>query len=90
MSTIDVEITGYEECSDTGGTYVQFVLKVNKDGIEWEIRKRFSEFSFFYTGVSEYAGDLGASFPPKQVGRMSATQLEKRREDLEIWFFDLL
>ena len=90
MSDITVYITGYEEMSDPSGVYIQFVVKVTKDGIEWEVRKRFSEFSFFYTGVSDYCSSLSTTFPSKKFGRLSAGQLEERREELEVWFTEFL
>mmetsp|Transcript_23147 Transcript_23147/g.33921 ORF Transcript_23147/g.33921 Transcript_23147/m.33921 type:complete len:260 (-) Transcript_23147:257-1036(-) len=87
---LEVSITGYEEAD--GGSYANFIIEVKKDNIIWEVRKRYSEFRFFYQAVAEHAGSLTNEFPSKSVtvGKMSAEQLERRKIALNAWFQDFL
>lgn len=62
---LEVDFTGVEEMDN--GSYVNFVLEVKKDGITWEIRKRYSEFRFFQQALAEHTHHLSSEFPPKNV-----------------------
>ncbi len=85
---LEVEITGYEEMD--GGAYVNFVLEIKKEGLTWELRKRYSEFRFFQQALAEHLQILATEFPPKTVGRLGSDQLEKRKNALNRWFNDFL
>lgn len=62
---LEVNFTSIEEIDN--GSYVNFVLEVKKDGITWEVRKRYSEFRFFQQALAEYTHHLTAEFPSKSV-----------------------
>ena len=62
---LEVDFTGIEE--NDNGSYVNFVLEVKKDGITWEVRKRYSEFRFFQQALAEHTHHLTSEFPSKTV-----------------------
>lgn len=62
---LEVDFTGIEEMDN--GSYVNFVLEVKKEGITWEVRKRYSEFRFFQQALAEHTNHLTSEFPPKTV-----------------------
>lgn len=66
---IEVDFTGVEEMDN--GSYVNFVIEVRKDGITWEVRKRYSEFRFFQQALAEHTHHLTSEFPPKTVSSSS-------------------
>lgn len=83
---LEVSVSSFEEMD--AGNYVNFVMEVTiyyfsirliiilfqvqKDGITWELRKRYSEFRFFYQALAEHTGGLSVEFPPKQVCEITA------------------
>jgi hypothetical protein len=62
---LEVEIKSFEEMDN--GSYVNFVCEIVKEGITWEVRKRYSEFKFFQQALAEHTQHLGSEFPPKTV-----------------------
>jgi hypothetical protein len=62
---LEVNISSFEEMD--GGAYVNFVIETTKEGIQWEIRKRYSEFKFFQQALAEHTQHLACEFPSKTV-----------------------
>lgn len=62
---LEVEIKSFEEMDN--GSYVNFVVEIMKEGITWEVRKRYSEFKFFQQALAEHTQHLSAEFPSKTV-----------------------
>jgi hypothetical protein len=65
---LEVDIPTYEEMD--GGSYVNFVIQITKEGIDWEVRKRYSEFKFFQQALAEHTQHLNSEFPPKTVNSL--------------------
>ena len=61
---LEVNIPSYEELDSSTHVYV---IQVKKDGVSWEVRKRYSEFRFFQQAVSDNTSKMKAEFPPKHV-----------------------
>lgn len=85
---IEVTFTTHEEMD--GGSYVNYIMEVHKDNKTWEIRKRYSDFRFFYQAVAEHCSKMSVSFPSKTVGKLNKEQVEKRQKQLQEWVSDFL
>jgi hypothetical protein len=62
---LEVDIKSFEEMDN--GSYVNFVVEITKEGITWEVRKRYSEFKFFQQALAEHTQHLSSEFPSKTV-----------------------
>lgn len=84
-NTVKVTITGIAQDYVKGKQKIFFVIKVEKDGNDWEVQRRFSDFDelhkqlkFHYSGIPELPGkSLFTLKKPEDI--------EKRRSKLEIY-----
>lgn len=82
---LEVAIPTFEEGQDAGGSFINYLVDVKKEGLQWTVKKRFSELHFFFTNVQENCVHMTSQFPAKSVGRLNAEALELRRAGLEDW-----
>ncbi len=80
--------SGLSSPSESGKSYVEYLIKITHGDDEWEVRQRFSSFENYHKLLIKEGVKPNVSFPAKSysklvTGIVSDNNLDKRKESLE-------
>lgn len=82
---VTVTITGISQDYVKGKQKTFFVIKVEKDGYDWEVQRRYSDFDELHKQLKFHFSNL-PSMPGKSIFTLKKPEdIEKRRNKLEIF-----
>ena len=71
--------------------HVEYIIKVDYNGREWAVRKRYSEFDHFNTKITKSGYIIPVKLPPRlYFGNLSEEQIIKRVKELDLYLGSLV